>query len=530
MSPAGCAVAVAAAGLLLQAWPRWRRPLFGVDVWRHLLMARFIRRHRRVPGDGELSNHLFSEGSDYPPLLRILLAWCPERWWLNLQRVLAPLFDVCHTLTLFAVAWALGGDLWLAVIAQLAYLVNPLIVMENSNLSTRSFSSLLFTWSLLPLLAFGQTGAWVWFGAAVILLGLLLLSHRLAVQAMAMVLTIFTIVHQDGRYLLALAGGMLVATAISRGFYLKVLRGHWLMLDYWRRNSANRFAHQIRGFRPSPNQGKDVVLDLYRRVASLPAAAVIAGFPMVWLAVTAAVVWWSLPDVSAAWPLPAWVMRAVSLWTFGLLGLGLLVRQVPALRFLGEGERYGEYAAFPAALLAAAVVRWGMTTPAWAWWLVLFAGLAIIGGLVPSLYLQRKVILEDRERSITEHHQAIYGAVRRLMRQGPVRLMTIPLGLADGVTYFTECPVLATDSSLAHWRYYGDFSPVLRQPLAEILQRFGVTHLLVNQAYVGVDELRLSGARPMAAHGPLVLLECPTQGILHADSSATCSPEALSTR
>lgn len=501
---------VAAGSFCLQVYPRMVRPLFGIDVWRHLLIARFLRRHRRLPRNGELSNHLFAEGTDYPPLLRVLLAGCPSRWWLTLQRFLAPLFDAAHCLTLFGIVWGLTRDPWAAALAQVAYLVNPLVILENSNLTTRSFSSLLFTWSMWPLLAFAQTHAWGYLALAIGMMALLLLSHRLAVQALGILVAIMTAVDRRGVYLAVLGAAMGVALLISRGFYLKVLRGHLLMLDYWWHNSRNRFAHQIRGLAKTSQPTQDVVHELYQWLAKLPAAAVVAGFPMAWFAVVAAGLWWWGP-LRAEVPLPSWVIRDALIWALGLLGAGMVIRQVPALRFLGEGERYGEYAAFPVAVLTAAVVRWGWTTPAWAWWLATFLGVAVCGGILPSLFLQRKVIVEDRERSITPDHEQMYEVVRSLMLKTRVRLATIPLGLADALTYFTDCPVLATDSSLAHWRYYSEFSPTLRRPLAEILVRHGVTHLLVNRSYVSIEELKLTGARLIASTGPLVLLELATR-------------------
>lgn len=516
---------IAAGSFCLQAYPRLWKPLFGIDVWRHLLIAKFIRAHRRLPRDGELINHLFREGTDYPPLLRVLVALWPPRWWLGLQRVLAPLFDAVHCLTLFAIVWTMSHDLRLAVAAQAAYLVNPLVVMENSNLTTRSFSSLLLTWAVLPLLAFAHTGHWGWLALASLGLGALLLSHRLAVQALLIWAAVFTVVTQRGAYLTAVAAGVVMALVLSRGFYLKVLRGHWLMLMYWRQHSANRFAHQVRGVTTTARQNQDIVLMIYHWLARFPAVAVVAGFPMVWMAVAAAVVWWR-GALAPANLLPAWFVHALLIWALGLVTAGMAIRQIPWLRFLGEGERYGEYAIFPTAIVAAVALRWGEGTSAEAWWRAGFWLLAVGGGLLPSLFLQWKVILHDRERSVTAAHETLYQIIRRLQTQGPIRVATIPLGLADALTYFTDCPVLATDSSLAHWRYYGEFSPMLQRPLHTILARYGITHLVVNDTYVTVEELQLPAARELARADSLVLLEMQPRGDVDGQSGAARTPEA----
>ena len=491
--------------LALQVWPRRFRPLYGIDVWRHFLIARYLRAHGHLPGHGELPNHLFPEGTDYPPLFRILVASIPEKWWMPLQCCLAPLFDACHALTLLIGAYCLTGDGRLALAAVVAYGCNPLIVLENSNLSSRSFSSLLFTWTVGALIAWWATGQWGWLALGVGLMALLLLSHRLAVQALAVLLALFGIVEHSWRWPGLLLAAMALAVVLSGGFYLQVLRGHVLMLAYWAKNSANRYAHLIRGFTKPAGRPTDFALVVYRALSRCPAIAVFAGFPMAFLALAAVWLWrGGVLPIPPSFPPSA--LRLMAAWTVGLLAWGVLVRQIPPLRFLGEGERYGEYAAFPAAILTSLVVGWGINTSAAPFVWGGFFGFALVAGILPAIVLQQRLIVRDVDRSVTDAHRQIYETVCQEMRRGPVRLMAFPHGLVDPLTYFTDCPVLATDSSLAHWRYYSDFSPVFKKPVWDIVQRFRITHLLVSDRFVTVEELRLPACTLVACAGPLQLL------------------------
>ena len=473
----------------IQIRPRIVNRYFGVDSWRHLDEADEFRRHHRLPA-GQPERYLITKPSDYPPLLRVVLALIPkallERW----EWVIAPAFDALHNLLLFGLVWTWTGRVDLAVIAQLTYCLSPLVIMENSNLTTRSFASLLFTLGWFPLMAYRVTGQPPWLVLSILVLALLFLAHRLAIQALCFLCLVWSLFNKTWFFLGVFLAAMGVAFLLSGGFYRKILWGHLTMLNYWRINIGNRFAHQIRGLPSKHAKDPDAVFRIYQMIRRAPFVAVLGANPLAMFLIP----WLIQPQqlhhstfgISSGY-LPHFLFWATALW-----GIGLVIRQCPSVRFLGEGERYLEYGAFPTAVLTAVLIGRQFEGPhAWGWFGA-FAGVTLGAGLLPGLILQRQVVLNDVERSVTPELRQIFAYLNAQF--GEIRLFAIPLYLASATVHLTNphVKVLTTDSSYAHLTDLTDLLPVLKIPMSEVARRYRLTHLLVSERYVTLAEL---GAR-----------------------------------
>ena len=168
-------------------------------------------------------------------------------------------------------------------------------------------------------------------------------------------------------------------------------------------------------------------------------------------------------------------------WSLTLLVTGILVRQIRSLELIGEGERYGEYAAFPIALTVGALLSGVNESWQWPAWLA-YGGIAILGGLLPALLVQRSVIVADASRSLTPALRDIMTKISGV--DPPARLMTIPLSLADIALQFSNARLLST----------GQFSGS-PAPLWGFLSRFAGTdcrHIqeMGNRSLVDKRELR----------------------------------------
>ena len=165
----------------LQVWPRLRNRFFGVDTWRHLLMADHIRTHKELPKSND--KYIFTEPSDYPPLLRIVISFLPKEIADRYQWIISPVFDFMHSLTLFFAGWVLTTSVYGGLIAQATYILSPLVVIENSNLTTRSFASLLSSLTFFLFVLYLAHGSY-WVLSLGFLFGILLITaHRFSLQA-----------------------------------------------------------------------------------------------------------------------------------------------------------------------------------------------------------------------------------------------------------------------------------------------------------------------------------------------------------
>ncbi len=505
-------ILTAFAGFILESWPRWSVRYFGIDTWRHLMVADIVRREKRWP-KAIPEKYLLPEESDYPPLFRLFLAFFPKKFLEEKQGFISPIFDAIHSLFLYFIVYSLTKNVAIAFMAQVAYVANPLVVMENSNLTTRPVASMLFSFAFVALLYYTSFGGTTMLVLSVVLLTALILTHRFALQALLALTLSFAIFQQSWIYIAVLVGSILLAGAVTKGFYFKVLWGHIQMLNWWRLNIHNRYAHQVRGLPKKGEKSPDIVFRLYQFVFKLPPIAVIAAIPCVVIAILT-VVWyffgWVIADFSRL-GVPSQLFESLGLWVLTLFVVGVFIRSFKFVEWAGEGERYMEFGAFPTAILTSLFV-WNVYR-SWpsAWVFVLFGLFLLVGGLLPALFLQKKVIIDSKDRSLGKDMFNCFDHINKLPK-GSVKMATIPLGLADSTMYFTHATVFSTDSSLAHYNHYSDFFPVIQKPLNEIFSRYDVNTLFLNENYARVEELPLKGYEEIFQSGPYKIFKINQNG------------------
>lgn len=501
-------IALGLAGLSvgIQVWPRLTNRYFGVDTWRHLAVADYIRRHRRYPGLMP-EKYLIDEPCDYPPLFRYVLALVPRQVLEEYQWLVSPGWDAVHSLVIFALARTMTGNPMVGWVAQAVYATTPIVIMENASLTTRSCASLLFTVTAASLIAWVLTRQWGWGAAGVAGVAVLVLTHRMALQALVVFALGMGVWSRSWGYPAGLLAGLAVAAVLSRGFYLKVLAGHVAMLTWWRGNIHHRYAHQVRGLPKTSTTTPDMVFQIYQSIRKAPWVAVVGADP--WAAVVLGVGTW-------AWRVGRWdpfgvpplVAQAILQWCAVLWMAAVAIRMIKAIEFIGEGERYLEYAAAPVALLTSLLLWSWLRTP-WSGWVLAGAlVVGLVGGLLPTLFIQQTVILKDTDRSVTPTLRRMFDQINTCQGDGgEVRLATFPLYLADATMYFTKARVLSTDSSFGHLRHYTPFFPVLQVPVRALVERYRLTHLLINERFVQLPELHLEPTAVIARESPFCLLD-----------------------
>ena len=498
---------LAVVSFCLHTWPRWFNRYFGVDVWRHIDEALYIRTHKRL-NTGHQERYLIDQPGDYPPLLRLILAVFPPAWLDEYQWVIAPAFDFLHNLLLYLFLIALTHDVRIAWLGQMVYMASPLVAMEDSNLTTRSLGALTFTASVLPLALFQSGHGLWWLGIAVVGIAVLCVAHRMSLQALVVIVAVFTLMDRTAWYVGALGAGMLLAILISGGFYLKVLEGHAAMLQFWRQNIQYKVAHQIRGIPKRGEKNPDMVFRINHLLKDSHVITMLASNP--WIPVMAVLYYGLLHgQLDGRYGAAAPLVPRLALWAMSLLCAGWAIRCVPAWRFLGEGERYVEYASFPVAVVMSLSIGSLLHTPAGPF--VLAGCLIVLLGacIIPIVVMQYLVVLKDVERSVTPAMRRIFEHLNTVTEE--VRLFAIPLYLITPSMHFTTCRVVSTDNSRAHLTDIQEFAPYLKRPLREILARYRVNYLFVSERYVSIDELQLNGAAEVVLRSaPFCLLRVST--------------------
>ena len=495
-------VVVALIGLFIQVRPRLSNRYFGIDTWRHLTVADYIRQNKKYPKLMP-EHYLIDKPSDYPPLFRFLLALFPKKLLEKYQWIASPIFDFIHNLFIFSVVYYFTNNFFISILAQVTYMLSPIVIMENSNLTTRSFASLLFSGCFFSLICYSEFGNIFCLVASIIFLTILLLSHRMSIQAIVFTLVFFSIIELDFTYIAVLLGSVILAILFSKGFYLKVLKGHLAMIRFWFIHIDNRYAHQIRGA-SKKEKNPDAVFRIYQLVQNIPFIAICAANPfMVFVFAYVYLDLFKSYNINTM-GIPEAMFSKFVIWSILLFVIGVIVRQIKKLGCIGEGERYLEYSAFPVAIVVAVFIINGLTRGQWEMFLT-FLIVAIFGALLPTLFIQQQVIVKDSKRSVTKELRVIFDYINSI--QGKVNIMTIPLYLADAAAYFTSARLLTTDNSIAHIVDYSDFFPVLKKPLSEAFKRYDINYLFINQEYVKLSELSLPKNKIVKESGSYCLIK-----------------------
>ena len=471
---------------ILQIWPRLKNRYFGVDTWRHLLLADYIRKNHSFPA--ELKDHYIhpSGNPGYPPLIYLFASVFPKRFAEKYQFIFSPFFDVLHNLFIFYVGMILFNDIRIAVAAQLIAALTPVVVIEASNFSTRVLSYVIFSFSFFPLLMFVTTGMTVYLLIAFIFLVLLFFTHKFAVQAYFFFSLGFSLIERNPVYILIFLVSFLTAYFVFGSVYRPILHEHLSILKFWINHINLRFVHQFRGVQKS-EQIKDFVHRLFLMSYKNPAVYIAGNNPwLVFSLVLYTTEYFGIPGFDIIRTINP-IVSKLEIWILISLACAIVTLSIPRLRFLGEGNRYVEYSVLPLSLfLGSYFVSGRDLLPEWIFILLVLFLVVTMGTII---FIQKKVILHDRMRTITPE---LWNIIHYLnSHEGKqVRLAIFPLQFGDAMTYFLKGKVLTTynNEGLENLK---DIYPVLKISVQKLIQKYNLNYILFDSEYVTITELKL---------------------------------------
>ncbi|GAB6037765.1 hypothetical protein JCM15519_23240 [Fundidesulfovibrio butyratiphilus] len=488
------ALGIALAGYCFQVWPRLINRYFGIDTWRFTLLAQYIRDNKKLP-ESLPHKYLVPGSVDNPPLLPWLCSLLPKDWLDRNQGLISPAFDVLSSLTVYAMGVAASGQAAGGHLAQIVYLLTPVVPLEASNLSLRTLGGLIFTWAMLGVLGYTAHPGVVTFVLAVAGVVLLSMTHRMAMQVLFFTLFWLAMVEGSIRPLLAFAVGLLVSIFATRGLYLRYLRGHLLMISFWMYNIQNRLAHQVRGNPTAQRKHTDFVRRIEYLIWKIPVAPFFAVNP------------WILYVFCAVFSVPAadnlWLSLFVK-WSVILFFLGILFN-LPLLRFLGEGQRYLEFGTTAAAAAAGTMILKFAAQPSLPGIVHVLPCVIGVGCFALIVFFQVKLVVRNPDKSVTPALRAVIAHLNG--RPHEVRLACLPHGLADAMAYFlNNGRVLLSDNSVGVWEL-ADWFPLITKPLREIADKYDLNAFLVSTTFVTPEEIDLPGFSVTMRQGNLIVYE-----------------------
>ncbi len=494
---------IAGIAFLLQVYPRIYNRYFGVDTWKLLEMADIIRKNGKLPKTIP-DKYLIAGPFDYPPIFLYILSFFRKEFLEKNQWWISPFINALHSIIVFAITYFLTGNVLVASIAQIVYSLTPIVIIESSQLSVRSFSQLIFSLTLLTMLLSLHYQVPAFLILTLFMSVVLVLSHKFALQALVFLNLAFSAWTLNFIYISIPLLAVLIAIVISKGYYLTVLKGHFAILSFFRKNIDYRFAHQIRGIENKQNKNPDFINKMCNLLQRIPLLSLFGSNSFVFLLFLMLILIGKTTALSFV-NLSSTVYDFLLVWFVCLFIVAAFINLIKPIRFLGEAERYLEYSAVPTAILLAVLFNAALNSQNGLMYGALFIIWAIALAYIPTLLIQRSLVLKDKERSIHKDLWEMMDYINNLDEN--IRIATIPLYLISPVSYFVNCKILSTESALAHLKGLEDYYPVVKKPLSEIFKKYEINYCLINEHYVNFSELNLSDKKIVKTIKSYVLIK-----------------------
>jgi hypothetical protein len=369
--------------------------LSNADTWIFLIDAKKMREH-----NFSLSSRVREDSVEadkyYPPLFFYLLAVVPEKFVKPMVKYVPALADAFVALILSVSMMLITNNWMLAALAAGVYLSSPMIFQQTFCFCIRPLSILLV--SLVYI--FSLNFSWSNFLIISILVAFILLLHKFATQVVLFVSLAFLFI---GRFdfLLSVAVGFLISMAISKGYYLKVLKAH---LAHLKSSYLKQFIH---------GQGSGPL----KKTAAL---AIYCPW-VIFFAVSIYTLAGNIFSASLIYSF-VWVITSV---------LFAVLTNFWKLKIIGEGWRYLGYIAFPLAFWAGYAVEHSPNL-IWAYTLFAFAGVTIGYYYVSRLFKRhQKYLISEAD---TETFKQISSIEGRTIAALP-REFTYPISYFSGKDY-----------------------------------------------------------------------------------------------
>jgi len=457
-----------------------------VDQWYWRLYTKTVRSTGQFPP--KLPQYLLDEHQWYPPVFPLILCAMPAAV-VRAGASLSIALDLARLgLLLFAASYVGGGRIEALIIAGLVYATTPILVSYNSQLNPRALGALfLDAIGVLWLLgAFSGAHPAMW-AAAVCLAAAVLLTHKMTTQLMAVLWLALGVARGGLVTWLALPAAVVLAWAVSGGFYGRVLRAHWDIVTFWNRNWRWLQANPVRESPIYGDAGYETPTRFY--ASGWPGVVrhvkYMFGFsPWAWL----------LPV--AVLPIRPGIAGVVVCWGAAVLAFAVATIAVRPLRCLGSGYYYLYNAAFPVAL------AWALHPPSTAATAAVFAiaGLAALASIAAFLLRLSRLRKSPKADALAE--------VVTFLRAAPRgAVWCLPLLPSDRIACETDQPVLYGGHGYG-FRLLEPIFPRITVPVSTICQRYDVRYIVTVDGYLPAaikTELQIRESMRLGAYRILIL-------------------------
>lgn len=483
------------ASLILQFYPRLFNKYFGVDVWTRLLEIQHVKLAKhKIPK--EIKKGFIIDGYfDYPIIFPWIFSFFSKKFLLKIQGLVSPFFDSLQNILVFYITFSLTNNLNAALLSQAMYSLIPIIPIENSYLTPRSLGYFIFTLAFYPLFLYHIEQNEILLSISLFFTSALFLTHRFALQSLILISIFFSFVDNSYLYLLNLFLGFLIATALTKGFYLRVAKGHLFNIYFWVKNYKYRFAHQI--YRLRLSKRSDWVGKIYSLLSLFS--------PIFLFAINtwafSSVIYLTLYFLKQNDFPESTIFFKMSLWILFFYIFGAVVLKFKRLIPIGEGQRYMEMASVPSVVLSSVLFFYFLRL--YGQIVIIPLAILLLGNLLVILFFQIKGIITDKNRSLTSNLKDAYKFINSL--PSTPRIICIPHQITTMTVYNTKADVLVNADNPGLMRIQ-EVYPVLKKSVFFLKEKYNLDYLLLRESFAKLEDLRIKKPNIAFRSGDIILV------------------------
>ena len=457
--------------------PVWRFRHQGCDAYYFLLTAEIFRKKKKIPI--VLPPYYLADIEEqwYPPGFSVFLGLLPEWIVQKYHWLINHILDFLNLLLLDCFIWAFHMGWRALLVANLVYIFTPTLTLEYRGLTSRSLGNLLFT--LFMMAMWGTLMDVRWLPAALFVWLLILFTHKMTMQLGVVMGIVLSVVFKTWLPVIVVIGGIPLAIVLSKGYYWKILKGHWDIVSFWHKNLPCLGAHQVYD---SPVYNPDRYAMKKKR--SLTEDCLKLGkyyllhnpfliLILFWFVFSAfgGIKFAELKDIGLKGETGIFLLA----WSFVVFGWAAVTTLIPGFKALGEGYKYLKYSALPVSILVAAC---GLTC-------------LVIGMVVATCLLFRSTRHLFKEAVLDKIDDDLNKMILWIERNPQVdRIGCINTHFADLVVYHCRRRVLWGTHHYWFNEKVVDFFPVLRKNIKKLNAQYDLRFWIINKSYVDPAALK----------------------------------------
>lgn len=461
-----------------------KHPHRGCDPYYYLLCIEEFRKNRKLPI--RLPEYFALQHQDqvYPPGLIILCSLLPDSFF-RFYWILSPILDSVISSLLFAVMSVLADSSQIAIMCVLVYVFSDANFSEVMYFTPRQLGSLFHSLSIMTYFAY--LSGYLGYGAlflAIIFGVSTLMTHKLSTQAFVIGMCMLSLCLLSWNPILFLLTVVVLTFVISAGFYLEIVKGHWHVMSFWHKYS------KCLGIDPiidSPVYGGNPFTSKRSNYGKSFIGLLKFAFRFYFLRDNIYVILSVLLLIIhySGYHYVSYFYLLCALWSVIVFFIGLLSYLVPFLRGIGFMMQYGKLIICTGTVVCLYSFSVSFLRPLA--YLVSFYYI-YIGLKKFVLYLKADFNIGDTSAWNLRKIHSLLGLIKQL--DNPL-IMSIPLNYCDVISY--KCRVRVFTGG--HNPSFDDLKiimPYYRDTIENIVNKYGITHLLLDTNVVSQDIVKLN--------------------------------------